>query len=1706
MFRLVRLPVSRLVLSFLFSFSLIYGPIISLRPVGAEKPVPIEPSGKAQLVTRQHKEGEIIVKFKQDARPALRDLVVQTYAGNEKQSRGRGKLSTIKIKDGLDLSNTIFNLKQMDAVIEYAEPNYIVTRTGNINSPNRPRRLKQDAKTPNDSRFGSQWALSNKGQNNGAPGSDIGALAGWQRTTGSEKTIIAVIDTGVDTSHPDLARNLWVNKQESKGKQGEDDDGDGYIDNVSGWNFVNDSNNVTDDHGHGTAMAGIIAAEGDNHEGIAGVMRRARIMPLKALDSTGSGTISDVVEAIDFAASRGASVINCSFGTDGYSQALLDAINRASMTGALIVTSAGNDGRDLSQEPYYPASYTAGNLITVGATANGDQLAEFSNWGEGQVQIAAPGIDILTTYPNGDYVSVTGTSAAAPLVAGVAGLLKTMRGWVSAQAVRQGLIDGARKTNFLQRKVLSGGVVSAGEAIAVFTKPKGGGGSGGGGNDLGGSGGGGTVGGGNGDGGGSQTSGTNLDYMRKNRPNLPEPLVSINLLPPPEYDPPIPGGNSGSYDDYYTAAIRRENNTGRANSAPGREGDPTGSNSTTGGQSITLGSQNINFSAPVLSLGGRNGLGVGLALSYNSRSVWLRDPWSGKLAFNLDNGFPAPGWSLGFGKVLGGQAASDIPPFWNRDLGKYTYIWVEADGTRRTLVGTTSPANNYYKTDDSSGIEFFRGSRQLRRPDGSNIYFTLPTNSSGQPTGKELLPREIKDRNGNVIRITSAPLANGKWAIDYITDTFGREIDFYYESNLLREVRQNRGGSWRLFVRLHYAPITIQTNFSGVTLDPENINGQFVWQPWYIEYANGSNYRIFYTSYGQAYLIEKWVPEITGQGPARIVSYTWYDLPSVGGQSEPGGPQRTAASNGSAQSDCPKFATREEWAEYWSRNEAGWVLSGPHYVARYSYHLFSDSSGTHTRITDPIGRIFRTDVSTDNLTHKSRVWANMGSYGGDGSPGPALKTTTTVYESAADGLRVKEMTITDGVSTRRSAIFYTTVGWLSLPQDIVEYQNGGATEYRTTTTYYKTDPAYVNLHIIGLPAEVIRHIQGDRIDWKTFSYDEPDYFDTTSLSIVGHDSGNYGTEFLTRGNVTRVSQYNRQTETWRDISRTKYDMTGMVTAVTDGAGHTTQFFYEDNYLSGQGVGQTHGLLTRVKDADGYGSGAKYNWYTGQVVESYHIAGTSETGAHENVVSYGYDAFDRPNLVTRPDGGQTTRTYWDNWMAVATYTLIDAGKTRYDYVAYDGAGKTMWDGGDHPNGVSGRLHMKKYEYDSVERMSKTSNRIEIDVNRSPAGDDEASGFRWTQIEYDALNRRDYITRPDGSSIDYGYGGCGCAGSWVVTIREERLRLRELSYDFLGRLSEARELIPTSPFPTYSRARYNYDVLDRLLKIEHYNGDDDDGPKQERTFSYDGYGRLQSQTTPEAGTVSYQYWDNDLVKKVTDARGIWGQFTYNNRNLLTDVDYSDSTPDVHYEYGEYGERTLMQEKNGTTVIGQTSYSYNSFKRLQSETRQFQGLSGTYRVSYAYNLVDALKQVTYTANSWTRSVNYDYNYAGAPTKIGTNLNPLAGVSDNVMKNLKYRAFGALKSGDYGNGRRIELGYDPNRLHLTSHKVIKASPYEAIIDNSYDYYGTMEWSNGRVQKITDNLDPNFTTTYQYDDHDRLARATATAFTRIYGYDAWAI
>jgi hypothetical protein len=192
----------------------------------------------------------------------------------------------------------------------------------------------------------------------------------------------------------------------------------------------------------------------------------------------------------------------------------------------------------------------------------------------------------------------------------------------------------------------------------------------------------------------------------------------------------------------------------------------------------------------------------------------------------------------------------------------------------------------------------------------------------------------------------------------------------------------------------------------------------------------------------------------------------------------------------------------------------------------------------------------------------------------------------------------------------------------------------------------------------------------------------------------------------------------------------------------------------------------------------------------------------------------------------------------------------------------------------------------------------------------------------------------------------------------------------------------------------------------------------------------------------------------------------------------VDYSDSTPDVHYNYGEYGERLLMQETGG----GSTSYNYDPLKRLSSETRTFQGLTGSYSLGYQYNYADGLKQITYNVGGWTKNVNYAYNYAGAPSTVGTDLVSISGLNanNNLLKDMTYRAFGALKGVNYGNGRKLVADYRYDRHNLASLQVKKQDNTDTIINQSYDYYLSTGTNNNRVQKITDYVDSNYTTTYE--------------------------
>ena len=269
------------------------------------------------------------------------------------------------------------------------------------------------AKEPGDPGFVQQYALADGADH------DIDAPAAWNALTNCAK--VAVLDTGVQLNHPDLKQNLWTNSKETE--NGLDDDGNGYVDDVQGVDIVTGRGSGNDENGHGTHVAGIIGARGNNDRGISGLCWKVKMVNVRILDAEGRGYVAQQVAGIEYALRAGAKVINCSFGGPDSSDVMRDAIAEAGKQGALIVAAAGNDGVDADTTPFYPAAYPDSHVLSVAATDERDKLASFSNYGAKTVDLAAPGDAIGSTYLKSDYQYLSGTSMAAPYVAAAAAML-----------------------------------------------------------------------------------------------------------------------------------------------------------------------------------------------------------------------------------------------------------------------------------------------------------------------------------------------------------------------------------------------------------------------------------------------------------------------------------------------------------------------------------------------------------------------------------------------------------------------------------------------------------------------------------------------------------------------------------------------------------------------------------------------------------------------------------------------------------------------------------------------------------------------------------------------------------------------------------------------------------------------------------------------------------------------------------------------------------------------------------------------------------------------------------------------------------------------------------------------------------------------------------------------------------------------------------
>jgi subtilisin family serine protease len=436
--------------------------LAALRAHGADGPggpVPVPPAAQAS-------EERVIVRRRagQDLSEMHRKLGTRS---RKLLRRDRGApaadLEVIAVPAG-QRARVLEALRQ-SGLVDYAEPDYV---------------LKVLGTEPNDPHFGggTQWNLKNTGIYGGTVGADIDAPSAWSLRTSAASVVVGVIDTGARFTHEDLRANLWKNPGETgldaqgrdKAANGVDDDSDGYIDDVYGINSLTHSGTPSDDYGHGSHVAGIIGATGNNSVGITGVAWRVQLMTLKALDATGTGTISTVIEAMSYARAHGAKIINASWGSTSFtSQALRDAIRELRDSGIIFVAACGNSAGDNDANPLYPASYNYDNIIAVAASTRTDTLASFSNWGRTTVDLAAPGSPVFSAW-NGsdtDYRYMDGTSQAAPLVAGAAALLWAQNPSLTYQQVISYILNNTDPLPAFANKTVTGGRLNVAQALAA---------------------------------------------------------------------------------------------------------------------------------------------------------------------------------------------------------------------------------------------------------------------------------------------------------------------------------------------------------------------------------------------------------------------------------------------------------------------------------------------------------------------------------------------------------------------------------------------------------------------------------------------------------------------------------------------------------------------------------------------------------------------------------------------------------------------------------------------------------------------------------------------------------------------------------------------------------------------------------------------------------------------------------------------------------------------------------------------------------------------------------------------------------------------------------------------------------------------------------------------------------------------------------------
>jgi subtilisin family serine protease len=415
----------------------------------------LTPPANAQPAQPAYRADRILIKPKAGINRAVLDNFHLTRRADVLRTfDGIGHLQVLSVPEG-ETAPSLITQYQKSGLVEFAEPDYEI----------------HAAATPNDPKYldGTLWGLNNTGQNGGTAGADIDAPEGWDVLTSASNIVVALMDSGIRYTHQDLASNMWVNP----------------VDGSHGWNAIATNNNPNDDNGHGTLIAGVLGAVGNNGIGVVGVAWQVQMMACKCLNSSNTGSDSDLIACIDFARTNGARIINASLDSTGVSLAVSNAIVSARDAGIIFVASAGNNAANIDVTPHYPACYNIDNIVSVAYTTRTDALGSFSDYGAMNVALAAPGDQMYSTYsasdssyypPSGLGINLAGTSFAAAYVSGACALLMAQYPSDSYQEIISRLLNSTDPLPSLTGKCRTGGRLNLRKAlrtIRVATIPTG---------------------------------------------------------------------------------------------------------------------------------------------------------------------------------------------------------------------------------------------------------------------------------------------------------------------------------------------------------------------------------------------------------------------------------------------------------------------------------------------------------------------------------------------------------------------------------------------------------------------------------------------------------------------------------------------------------------------------------------------------------------------------------------------------------------------------------------------------------------------------------------------------------------------------------------------------------------------------------------------------------------------------------------------------------------------------------------------------------------------------------------------------------------------------------------------------------------------------------------------------------------------------------